>query len=42
MNDIHIFILNTLIENDKKAPTEADADAFIEMVTQEGFEPPTL
>ena len=41
MNGVHIFILNTLIENKKDAGTYR-RPMFSIMVTQEGFEPPTL
>ena len=45
MNVVHIFILSAFIENDeilgnKKTPTSVDVISIV--VTQEGFEPPTL
>ncbi|WP_449329400.1 hypothetical protein [Selenomonas noxia] len=41
MNAVHIFILNDLIENNKKR-RHAPAFCVDIMVTQEGLEPPTL
>ncbi len=43
MNAVHIFILSAFIENEKKhkkTPTSVDVMSIV--VTQEGFEPPTL
>lgn len=41
MNDIHIFILSALIESTKKDVGTTNVPHSF-MVTQEGFEPPTL
>ena len=43
MNRIHIFILNILIENQTDTKKRRPQSTFMSiMVTQEGFEPPTL
>ena len=47
MNAIHIFILSPLIENNrfldnKKRRLQTLVDVISIVVTQEGFEPPTL